>query len=153
MLERREVKRDHLRRLFELKVREDQPRLVAPNEITLAQVAYEGDGAYVWGLWNGDTVVGLIAMIHPREYAEMEEGDDLDAAFIWRLMIGADHQGKGFGAAALAEAEQQARIWGLPKLSLTVVDSPASAMTFYEKAGFRKTGRIVDEEIELLRHL
>ncbi len=68
-------------------------------------------------------------------------------------MIGAEHQGRGFGRAALTEAARQARDWGLPKVSLTVVDSPISAVAFYEKAGFQKTGRIVDDEVELLRHL
>lgn len=152
-LERREVTKDDLDALFRLKVRDDQPGLVAPNEITLAQTAYEGNGAYVWGLWDGDNVVGLMAMIHPREYSDLEEGDDTDAAYLWRLMIGAEHQGRGFGRAALNAAAKQARDRGLPKVSLTVVDSPISAVAFYEKAGFQRTGRIVDGEVELLRHL
>ena len=152
-LERREVSRDHLRALFDLKVRKDQAGLVAPNEITLAQAAYEGKGAYVWGLWADGIAIGLIAMIHPREYQDLEEDDDPDAAYIWRLMIGADHQGKGFGHAALDIAAQQARDWGLPKVALTVVDSPNGAIPFYERAGFRKTGRIVDGEVEMVRPL
>ncbi len=150
-LERREVTKHHLLALFQLKVREDQPGLVAPNEITLAQAAYEGEGVYVWGLWDEDTAIGLMAMIHPREYDDLQEGDDPDAAYIWRLMIGADHQGKGYGLAALEAAMEQTRAWGLPRITLTVADKPESALGFYERAGFRRTGRIVDEEIEMLR--
>ena len=67
-LERRRVEKDHLRALFRLKVAEDQAGLVAPNEITLAQAAYE-PGGYVWGLWEGDIAVGLLAMIHPGHRA------------------------------------------------------------------------------------
>ncbi len=51
-LDRREVTKNDLDALFRLKVREDQPGLVSPNEITLAQTAYEGNGAYVWGLFG-----------------------------------------------------------------------------------------------------
>ncbi len=152
-IDRRKVTKEHLRTLFELKVRDDQPGLVAPNEITLAQAAYEGAGAYVWGLWDGGIAVGLIAMIHSGEYADLEEGDDPEAAYIWRLMIGADHQGRGYGRAALEEAAKQARDWKLPKLTVTVVDSPISPLPFYERAGFSRTGRIVDDEIELMRVL
>ncbi len=152
-LELRGVTKEHLRALFNLKVRDDQQGLVAPNEITLAQAAHEGEGIYVWGLWDGGTLVGLMALIHPGEYDDLDEGDDPEAACVWRLVIGADHQGKGYGVAALEAASQQARAWGLPKIVLTVVDRADSAMAFYEKAGFRRTGRIVEEEIELIRTL
>lgn len=93
-LERRRVEKDHLRALFRLKVAEDQAGLVAPNEITLAQAAYE-PGGYVWGLWEGDIAVGLLAMIHPHEAGGMEEGEDPDAAYLWRLMIGGGASGQG----------------------------------------------------------
>lgn len=151
-LERRAVERDHLRRLFQLKVREDQKTLVAPNEITLAQAAYE-PGAHLWGLWDGGTVVGLMAMIHPHEAGGMEEGEDPDAAYLWRLMIGAEHQGKGHGRAALDQAVQQGRDWGLPRIALSVVQADNSAIAIYEAAGFRRTGQIIEDEIVLSRDL
>ena len=151
-LERRRVEKDHLRALFRLKVAEDQAGLVAPNEITLAQAAYEA-GSHVWGLWEGDTAVGLIAMIHPHEAGGMEEGEDPDAAYIWRLMIGAEYQGKGHGRAALDLAIGQGRDWGLPRIALSVVQADNSAIAMYEAAGFRRTGKIIEDEIVLSRDL
>lgn len=151
MLERREITRDNLRPLLNLAVRPDQVHLVAPNPVTIAQCVYEQPGGYVWGLWDGETAVGLLAMIHPREYQHLEPGDDPDGAYVWRLMIGAEHQGKGYGRAAIALCRDQARAWGLPRVALSVVQADDSNIGFYEKLGFRRTGGIVDGEIVLAR--
>ena len=151
MIERREISRETVDAILRLNVRDDQPGLVASNAVTLAQVAYEQPGSYVWGLWNRDTPVGLIAMINPREYPWPDEGDDLGAAYVWRLMIHGTLQGKGFGRAAIDQAMAVARLWDLPRLSLTCVDKPGSALRFYENLGFARTGRIVDGEVELVR--
>ncbi|GKY86467.1 GNAT family N-acetyltransferase [Sinisalibacter aestuarii] len=153
MLERREITRETLSPLLRLKVRPDQDHLVAPNAMTIAQAAYEQPGAYVWGLWTGDAAVGLVAMIHPLEYRHLEPGDDPEGAYIWRLMIAAEHQGKGLGGAAIGECLAQARAWGLPRLATSVVDSSDSNIGFYERLGFRRTGAIVDGEIVLSREV
>ncbi|MEM1237005.1 MAG: GNAT family N-acetyltransferase [Pseudomonadota bacterium] len=150
-LEARDIHRDHLSALFKLKVRDDQDGLVAPNAITLAQQAYEPDGAHVWGLWDGDTAVGLMAMIDCRNYADLEDGDDPNSAYLWRLMIGADHQGQGYGRAAMALAEGIARDWAVSKLTLTVVDKPNAALGFYEGCGYVLTGRVVEGEREMAK--
>ena len=145
------MKRDHLRALFRLDVHPAQCKLVAPNSNTLAQAAYE-TGSEVWGLWDGDNPVGLLAMIDPTRHLWPEEGDDLQAAYIWRLMIDKTQQGKGYGRAATELAIAQTRVWALPRVSVTVVENnPASALPFYENQGFVKTGRIIDGETELMR--
>lgn len=151
MLERREITRETLRPLLKLAVRPDQAHLVAPNSVTVAQCAYEQPGGYVWGLWDGETAVGLLAMIHPHEYLHLEDGDDPDGAYIWRLMIDAAHQGKGYGTAAIALCREQARAWGLPRVALSVVQADDSNIGFYERLGFTRTGGIVDDELVLSR--
>lgn len=151
MIERRKITRSTLSPLLALKVRPDQDGLVAPNAVTIAQAAYE-PGSYVWGLWDRDTAVGLLAMLHPGE-ADLEEGDDPQGAYIWRLLIGSAFQGKGYGRAAIAEAVSQARSWGLPRLVTSVVDAPNSNIGFYEGLGFRPTGAVIDNEIILSREV
>lgn len=146
----RPIHRDHLRRLFRLKVAKGQEGQVAPNEITLAQQAYE-PGGYVWGLWEGEEIVGLLAMIHPGEVEEVEEGDDPEAAYVWRLMIGEQFQGRGLGREAIDRAMEVARGWHLPRISLSFVDKPGGAEGFYLKCGFVRTGRIVEGEVEMMR--
>ena len=151
MLQRREITRETLRPLLNLSVRPDQAHLTAPNPVTIAQSAYEQPGGYVWGLWDGDTAVGLLAMIHPHEYRHLEDGDDPDGAYIWRLMIGAEFQGRGYGAAAIAHCRAQARAWGLPRVATSVVQADDSNIGFYERLGFTRTGTLVDDEIVLSR--
>jgi diamine N-acetyltransferase len=146
VIERREVTRDNVRALMALEVGAAQRGLVAPNAVTLAQAPYES-GARVWGLWDGDVAVGLIAMVHPAEYLWFVEGEDREAAYLWRLMIDESHQGKGYGRAAIAEVAQVARDWGVPRVSAGVVDLPQNPLGFYEKLGFRRTGLVIDGEI------
>jgi len=151
MLERRDLTRETLRPIMQLKLRPDQDHLVAANAVTIAQCAYEQPGGYVWGLWDGDEPVGLLAMIHPHEYRHLEQGDDPDGALIWRLMIAAEVQGKGYGAAAIAECLAQARAWGLARVATSVVATPDSNIGFYERLGFQPTGAIIDDEIVMSR--
>lgn len=152
MLALREITRDTVNALIRLKVKEWQQNLVASNAITLAQAAYE-PGSYVWGLWVEERPVGLMALIHPHESPGLEPEDDPDAAFIWRLMIAAEEQGKGYGLAAIEAAKAQAHAWGLPRLAATVVDSENSNMAFYEHLGFHQTGKIIDNELHILANV
>ena len=152
-LEARDIHRDHLSALFKLKVREDQRDQVAPNEVTLAQQAYEPAGTFVWGLWDGDTAVGLLAMIDLRDYEDTEEGDDLESAYIWRLLIGAEHQGKGYGRQTMAVAEGIARDWGVPRVTLSIVKKPDGAQRFYEKCGYALTGKTIEDELQMSKAL
>ena len=149
MLERREVTRDTVFDLIKLAVREDQPGLVTPNVITLAQAPYE-TGARVWGLWIGDTAVGLMAMVHPDLYRWHQPGDDTEAAYLWRLMIDRAEQGKGHGRAALDMAVAVTRDWGFPRVTAGVADVAHSNMGFYERYGFRRTGRVADGDVEVV---
>ena len=145
MLERRAVTRDTVRTLVGLKVRADQQDLVSANSVTLAQTPYE-PGSVVWGLWDGETPVGLVAMVHPQEYPFHAPGDDVDAAYLWRLMIDSALQGRGYGKAAINEAVRQTRDWGLPRLTCSFANEQHSNIGFYLKLGFRDTGRIVEDE-------
>lgn len=152
MTDRRPVTRETVRALAALAVRPDQPRLVSPNAITLAEAPYE-PGAQVWGLWVGDVPVGLMAMIDPRAAPIAAPGDDPQAAYLWRLMIDGAHQGQGHGRFAVDQALMVARSWGCPRLTLSVADEPHSKIGFYLHHGFRRTGRVVDEQIEMVREV
>jgi diamine N-acetyltransferase len=148
----RPVERDDLRPLFRLKVSEAQAGFVAPNEITLAQAPYE-PGAFVFVIRAEEQIVGLIAMIDFREHPFVMEGEDPEAAHLWRLMIGAEHQRKGYGRAAMALAFDWARGRGNPRFSTSAVPENAVALRFYESLGLMPTGAIVDGEVELARDL
>ena len=145
MLERRSVTRDTLWPLINLAVRPDQSDLVSPNLKTFAEVPYE-PGACVWGLWDGGVPVGLMAMVDPGGVKANGPFLDPEAAYLWRLMIAAGHQGQGYGAQAVAFAIQSARDWRAPRLVVGVSDAAHGNRGFYERLGFRDSGVTEDDD-------
>jgi len=142
---------DDIRSLFALDVRRDQDGRVAPNTVTVAQSIFE-PGSEIFGLWDGDTAVGLLAIVdmsHPD--ADLDEGDDPDGIYIWRLMVDAGAQGKGHGTAAIRHAIKLAQGRGRAQLVISSVPENENALHIYETLGFVRTGRMVDGEVELIR--
>ena len=149
MTEFRIVTKKDLIPLFGLSLKNEQWNFVARPATTLAQAAYE-DGAEVFGMWGGDTPVGMIATIDFADPgASLDPGDPDDVIYVWRLLIDEAHQRRGYGRMALDFAAEKARALGRRGVLLTSVDSPGSAIPFYEAYGFKKTGRIIDDEVEL----
>lgn len=140
----RPVTRDNLRELVRLKVAEGQDDFVAPNVLSIAQ-AYVEPTCTPWGIYDGDTAVGFA----------MEEFDpETGQWWIVRFMIGADHQGKGYGTAALAAlVAAMAERHGCREICLSYVPGNAVAERMYAKAGFVPTGAVEEGEIVARRVL
>jgi len=150
-LEAREIDFYNLSQILALSVFDNQKPNVAPNSVTIAQNIYEPAG-WVRGLWDGDTAIGLIAMTNPSiKSPSSEEDDPTDAAYLWRLMIVKEHQGKGYGKLAMDIAFLQAREWNMPRFHTFCAAGPHSPQKFYEALGFKPTGRVFEEEVELIR--
>ena len=145
ILDRRCVTRDTLSPLIKLDVRPDQRDLVSSNLKTLAEAPY-APGSRVWGLWAGPTPVGLMAMVDPAGVRAQGPVVAPGAAYLWRLMIAADQQGKGYGMQAVAFAIQTARDWHAPRLVVGVSDAAHGNRGFYECLGFRDSGTIEDDD-------
>jgi histidinol dehydrogenase len=135
----RAVDADNVNALIKLAVAEDQRHLVAPVATSLAQAAYRAPGRPL-GLYDGDTPVGFL-LLWEAWRAKDEPADQL---YIWRLMVDAAHQRRGFGAMAVRWAIDEARRLGVASVGLSHVDKPPHAGAFYEKLGFTYTG-VVDE--------
>jgi diamine N-acetyltransferase len=151
-LEARAVTRDTVGALIGLSVRPDQVDLVATNMQTLAEAAYE-PGSVVWGLWDGDEPVGLMAMVDPAGVALNGPFLLPGAAYLWRLMVAADRQGRGYGGQALRLAIATARGWGAGHLVVGVNDVPHGYRGFYESFGFVSSGVIEDGDLLLVLDL
>jgi diamine N-acetyltransferase len=134
--------------LYRLRVAPGQEGFVAPNEFSLAQAPYE-TGATPYVIWSGDARVGFLQVIDMREYAYRDPADDPNALYLWRFMIGAEFQGKGFGTAALSALIGMARKMGVSAVEVSVVAENAVALRFYEGLGMTRTGRLIDGEIQL----
>ena len=140
----RAVTRDNLRELVRLKVAEGQDDYVASNLVSIAQ-AYVEPTWTPMGIYDGDTAVGF-AM----------EGFDPDKNQWWivRFMIGADHQGTGYGTTALAAlVASMAERHGCREVYLSYVPGNDVAERMYAKAGFVPTGEVEEGEIVARRVL
>ena len=151
MVEFRVVDRASVNAFIRMELPENQP-FVAPNAVTLAQAAYD-PSATVFGIWDGETPVGMAAVVdmsHPD--ADLDEGDDPTGYYIWRLLIAEDHQRRGLGTNFLVFAEAEAKRLGRTHLALTAVpEEEGNPIPFYEKFGFAKSGRVIDDEVELIK--
>jgi diamine N-acetyltransferase len=131
--------------------------LVAPNAVSITD-AWQFPGATLWGVLEtqGDQAtsagrpVGLLLIYDASVDAQhaKSEGHAPDCLYLWRLSIGFDHQGKGYGLAAMKHAIAYARKRpGVTHVTLSHVDQPGHAGPFYESLGFKYTGK-VDEDAE-----
>lgn len=64
------------------------------------------------------------------------------AGYFGMFSVRPDCQGTGLGKQVLAEAERVARErWELPVMRMTVIDVRDELIAFYERRGYRRTGR------------
>ncbi len=139
----RAVSADNLDGLLKLSVAPEQRGFVADNARSLAQAAYQPAGRPL-GLFDGERAVGFLLLYDARRDAK----DPADELHVWRLMIDADEQGKGYGRQAMAWVIEEARGMAVARVGLSHVDgNPVGA--FYERLGFHYTGKVDDGELEM----
>ncbi len=148
MISLRPVTRKNLDALFDLSVHPDQQDFVSPNPKTLAQLPLV-PGGYLFAIYRDEDVAGLMALIDFREHDEFFDGDDRNAAFLMRLMVGADFQGQGVGRAALVQAIDWARMRGNSAFQTSIVPGNIAAQRLYATHGLRETGRMIEGEVEM----
>lgn len=73
--------------------------------------------------------------------------------YLWRMLVDRMHQRRGIGAAVIAEVVRELRDRGIPRLYTSYVEGPGTPRPFYERLGFRATGRVIDDEDELVLEL
>jgi SAM-dependent methyltransferase len=133
----REVNDENARAVCELKLAPGQETYVAPSAYTLAEAAAD-PRAWVRAIYADDAPVGVLCLL-------------VDAAapryFLVRMMIGAEHQGRGFGREAVRMLTEHVRsLPGARTLETSCVPGPASPIGFYRRLGFADTGRVENAE-------
>lgn len=125
-----------------LELAEDQRHYVAPNWYSIIEGHYEESGLVrSVAILAGDTIVGYAL------YGYFSE-DPPGECWLGRLMIAKEHQGKGYGRAAvttiLADMQSMA---GCQSIQLGVEPENAVARKLYEQMGFVHEGRVEDGEL------
>ena len=85
--------------------------------------------------------------------AEQAKDGPADRLYVWRLLVDARHQKRGYGRLAMQWVLEEARRWGVPAVALSHVGKDGHAGPFYAKLGFTYTGEVVDGEHKMLMKL
>ena len=119
----------------ELRVAPEQESFVAPNAVSLAQ-AYVHDEAWCRAVYAGEDLVGFV-MLHDAPTGP--------GYMLWRLMIDARFQRKGFGRQTVHRVIDHVRTRpGATVLSVGAHQGDGSPGPFYESLGFVATGEVID---------
>lgn len=131
-----ELTADNLNAVMDLQVAASQAGLVASNAESIAEASFEPQ-AWCRAIYGNGVPVGFVLLY-----------EDSDSHFLWRFMIDAAHQRRGFGAAALQLIIERARATaGVTSVGLSYADRPGNAGAFYRRLGFRETGAVADGEV------
>lgn len=136
----REVTAETVRAICNLQVHEEQKGFVAPNAVSIAQAYFEPK-AWFRAIYADETPVGFLMLYNDQENKEY---------FLWRFMIDARYQGLGFGRQALdLLVDHVHSLPGAKELRTSCVPKQGGPEPFYAKLGFKRTGKILGEEVEL----
>ena len=133
----REVTQESLGTVLGLSVAPEQKEFVAENAQSIAE-AYFQPHAWFRAVYAGGTPVGFVMLF-----------DDPGGPryFLWRFMIAAEHQGKGYGKAALGLVVEHVRSRpNATELRCSYVPGEAGPGAFYAKYGFVETGELLHGE-------
>ena len=133
-----EVTKHNVRVLCRLMVGPDQARFVAPNAVSIAQAHFSPEAWYRAVAADG-VPVGFVMLYEEPEKPEYT---------LWRFMIDARHQGKGYGREAIRLVLDHVRsLPGASELKTSWVAAPGGPAPFYKGLGFRETGELDEEEV------
>jgi diamine N-acetyltransferase len=134
-VELREITQDTLRAVLELAVAPEQEQYVAPNARSIAEAHFEPK-AWFRAVYAGAEPVGFVMLYR-----------DPENFWIWRFMIDAGRQGKGYGRRALELLVDEARKVGAREIKLSYHAGAGSPHDFYARCGFVDTGEVEGDEI------
>jgi diamine N-acetyltransferase len=135
----REVTRETLRDVLRLNVGPGQERFVASNAISIAEAHYYPETAWFRAVYAGDEPVGFLMI---------EDEPAKPRYFLWRFMIDARYQGRGYGRRALELLCEHVRTRpGATELLVSCVPGDGGPCPFYERFGFAYTGEVDHGEL------
>jgi histidinol dehydrogenase len=144
----RPVDADNLAAVLKLQVAPGQRPFVATAERSLAQVAYEPAGRAL-AMFDGDTAVGMMLLYDARQ----DKKKPAEQLYVWRLLVDAQHQRRGYGRLTMEWVVAEALRMGLKEVGLSHVGKAGHPGPFYAKLGFTYTGEVEDGEHKMIMKL
>ncbi|GGN29886.1 N-acetyltransferase [Lentzea pudingi] len=132
-----------------VRVHPAQEQFVASVEKSFKD-ALENPEANPWfrAAYDGDEPVGFVML----SWDVTPQPGIVGPYFLWRLLVGAGHQGRGYGSAILNEVVALLRAAGATELLTSCVPGEGSPEPFYRGFGFVPTGE-TDEDGEVILRL
>jgi len=139
MVELRKIDKDNYNECLNLEVSDEQKNFVASNIYSLAQAWVFYDTAYPFAIYADDIMVGFVMMGY---YTEKNLYN------IWRFMIDARYQQRGYGKAALQlSIEYLCEKFNVSEIFLSFEPTNIVAEKLYSSLGFKRTGEVEGGEI------
>lgn len=133
----RKITEETLRSILNLRVSREQEKFVASNAVSIAE-AYFAEYAWFRAIYADETPVGFLMISDIPEKGEY---------YLWRFMIDARYQGKGYGRQAMELLIQHVRTRPNAEVLCTSHrKGKGSPEGFYLKMGFKHTGEEEDGE-------
>ena len=146
MVTLREITAGTVRSVIALAVAESQKGFVAPNAVSLAQALFAPE-AWYRAIYFQEELVGFVMLADESLLSPLPEPPKVG---VWRFMIDAKFQGRGYGRAALLKVIEHVRAKCVfDRLELSYVPGPGCPEPFYAALGFRPTGRMDESEVVL----
>jgi diamine N-acetyltransferase len=134
----RDITADTVRAVINLAVLPEQEKFVSNNAKSLAQAHFEPHTRF-WAIYADETLVGFVQIIDNAAKPDH---------YIWRFMIDAAHQHKGYGRKALRLVIDYFRTQSrAPFVDISYVQAEGGPEALYRSMGFVPTGIIEDGEV------
>ena len=139
----RQITEDNFMEAFHLKLANGQERFVSHPIRSLAQAYVYRNQCQPFGIYKDDTMIGYVMVIYDYDIPEYN---------IWHMMIDESNQGQGYGSIALdltIEYIKTKPFGPSDKVTLTCNMDNIHALSLYKNKGFKETGAMDEDEIEL----
>jgi diamine N-acetyltransferase len=139
LIQLREITKENFKAILRLKVAPTQEKFVASNAISIAEAHFYPENSWFRAIYYDETPVGFLML---------DDQPQKSLYFLWRFMIDASQQGKGYGREAIKLLVQHvATRPNATALFVSYVPSEGGPALFYQKLGFVPTGEIEEGEI------
>ena len=143
MIHLRKITEENFIDAFNLKLAPEQERFVSHPVRSLAQAYVYREQCQPFGIYEGDTMVGYVMVIYDYDIPEYD---------IWHMMIDESNQHQGYGSAAMdcvLDYIKTKPFGASDRVALTCNKDNAHALSLYKRKGFKESGAVYDDEIEL----